>query len=316
MGRCNAGRNIAIQCNSDDINCQLTNHDDQILIGHLSLSSSSALLSSCFSTKAVVTSSIPPLAGYRDCGIQIDLTESNIDLLNEIYSNRLPLETIQQFYEVCHSDIQWTRTQIDEYLQHHNTEQKSIPTLRQLCLNVLNQWNERIKSANPLIDTRSIDDLLQDINDEAIFDDLTLDNNHTTVDFINTNQLQIPSSVINSLEELYGELPNRSLLSIKDDGILIPLDDELSLSIYQTLQRFSSKINQTVEPVIDDQRRQSSKKKKNHTQQWKLTPQNQSNYDVNKSHIPSLRQIMDEEQQATKSQRSKQVFNSMMIMSF
>ena len=136
------------------------------------------------------------------------------------------------------------------------------------------------------------------------------------MDFINTNQLQIPSSVINSLEELYGELPNRSLLSIKDDGILIPLDDELSLSIYQTLQRFSSKINQTVEPVIDDQRRQSSKKKKNHTQQWKLTPQNQSNYDVNKSHIPSLRQIMDEEQQATKSQRSKQVFNSMMIMSF
>ncbi|CAF2873529.1 unnamed protein product [Rotaria sp. Silwood2] len=173
---CISTKHIAIQCSSNDFNSQI-NHSDRILIGHLS----------SHSTQFIITSSLSPLPGYNECGIQVDLIDNNIDLLIDIYANRLSSETIQQFYEVCHSDIQWTRTQIDEYLQHHNVKQTHISTLRQLCLNVLNQWNEQIKSTNPLVDTNSIDDLLQDINDDEIFEELTL--NNTNIEFIDTSHI-------------------------------------------------------------------------------------------------------------------------------
>ncbi len=162
-------KHIAIQCSSEDLNSQI-NHSDSILIGHLSSSS----------TQPIATSSISPRLGYNECGIQVDLNNNNIDLLIKIYSNRLSLETIQQFYEVCHSDIQWTCLQIDEFLQYNHDKLIPIPTLQQLSLNRLNQWNEQIKSTNPLFDTKSINDLLEDINDDDIFEELTLDNNNIT----------------------------------------------------------------------------------------------------------------------------------------
>jgi hypothetical protein len=282
-------KHVAIQCSSDDFNSQI-NHSDSILIGRLSSSS----------TK----SSIPPLPGYNECGIQVDLNDNNIDLLIQIYSNRLSTETIRQFYEVCHSDIQLTRTEIDEYLQHYYTNITSIPTLRQLSLNALNQWNEQIKSTNPLFDTKSIDDLLQDINDDEIFEELSLDNN-SNIEVINSIQINISWSMINSLEELYGELPNKSLLSSDNNEISLPFDDDLSVSIYQALQRFLIKPNQTIKPVNENQ---IKKKKNNNNQKWKLPSQNQSNADIAPTNVPSLKQIMNEEQQAAKSKKSKKVF--------
>ncbi|CAF4618688.1 unnamed protein product [Rotaria sp. Silwood1] len=285
---------VAIQCSPNDFNCQI-NHSDRILIGHLSSPS----------TLSITTSSLSPLPGCNECGIQVDLIDNNIDVLIDIYSNRLSSETIRQFYEVCHSDLQWTQTHIDEYLQHNNVEQTYIPTLRQLCLNVLNEWNEHIKSTNPLANTESIDDLLQDINDDEIFEELTLTNNN--IEFIDTNEICIPAITINSLEELYGELPNKSTVSSNNDSILLPLDDELSISIYQAVQRFLIKSNQTSKPVIENQiKKENTKKKKNHSQQWKLPSENQLNSNINTDHIPSFRQIMNEEQQAAKSQKSTQ----------
>ena len=268
-------KHIAIQCSSDDFNSQL-NPSDLILIGHLS------------STKSFLTSSIPLLPGYNECGIQVDLNDNHIDCLVEIYSNRLSIETIRQFYEVCHSDIQWTRTQIDEYLQYHNETKITFPTLSQLSLNVLNQWNEQIKSLNPFFDTKSITDLLKDINDDEIFEELTSD-----IEVTNSNQINLPWSMVNSLEELYGELPNKSSLSSDNNGLLLPLDDDLSMNIYQALQRFLNKSNQTIKPV-----------NKNQNQRWKVPSQKP---DIKSSSIPSLKQIMNEEQQAAKSQQSKKV---------
>ena len=281
-------KHIAIQCSSDDFNSEI-NHSDSVLIGHSS------------STKPLVTSSIPILPGYNECGIQVDLNEDNMDLLIEIYSNRLSVEIIRHFYEVCHSDIQLTRTEIDEYLQHHSENQRSFPTLSQLSLNALNRWNEQIKSTNPLSDTRSINDLLEDINDDEIFEELTLDNNTTPTTnaaVIHSNQINLSWSMINSLEDLYGELPNKSSLSSDNNGIVLPIDDDLSLSMYQTLQRFLRK------PVNENQIKKKNKTNNTNNQKWKLPSQTQSN----STNISSFQQIINEEQQAANSQKSKKVF--------
>ena len=159
-------KHIAIQYSWNDFNCQI-NPTDLILIGRLSSSPA----------EPIVTSSISPPVGHQECGIQVDFVDNNIDLLVEIYSNRLSIETIKQFYEVCHSDIQWTRTQIDEYLQNNNIKLTPIPKLHQLCLSALNQWDEQIKSRNLSTSTISIGDLLQDVNDDEEFEELTLDIN-------------------------------------------------------------------------------------------------------------------------------------------
>jgi hypothetical protein len=256
----------------DEFNSPI-DHSDVILIG------------SSF-TKLTITSSIPTRPGYKECGIQVDLNEHNIDLLMKIYSDRLSSESIEQFYEVCHSDIQWTCLQIDEYLQNNIVV---IPTLQQLSLEKLNQWNEQIISTNPLFDTKSIDDLLQDINDDEIFDF-----ENPNIEFSNSNQINIPWSMINSLEEIYGELPDKSFFSSNNNGILLPLDDDLSRNIYQALER---KSNEKLKPVI--------KNKQKNNQKW-ILPTNNS--DMNTNGVPSLRQIINEEQQAAKSQKSKQVF--------
>ncbi|CAF1252724.1 unnamed protein product [Adineta steineri] len=289
-------KHIAIQCSSDDFN---TDPSDLILIGH-HLSSS---------IETIIIPSIPPLPGYNECGIQVDLNDKNLDLLYEIYSNHLSNEIIDQFYEICHQDIEYTRTQIDEYLQFSNQNKVHIPTLQQLSLHTLNQWNEQIKSINPLFDTKSINDLLQDINDDdERLEDLTINNtsNDTNIEFNDLNHINIPWSILNSLEELYGEIPNRSMiLSNNNNSISLPIDNELSISIYQALQKHLIKSNQIIEPVIEN------KKKIDNTnnQKWKLPSSNKqlnTNIKTNNNNIPSLKQIMKEEQQANKYQKSKQ----------
>ncbi|CAF4662061.1 unnamed protein product, partial [Rotaria magnacalcarata] len=80
-------------------------------------------------------------------------------------------QLVKQFYDLCNGDISWTQLQIEEYLKH-NHEISTIPTLRQLSLNTLNQWNEELRHSNPLFDTISIGDLLQDINDDDVYEEL------------------------------------------------------------------------------------------------------------------------------------------------
>ena len=79
-------------------------------------------------------------------------------------------------------------------------------------LDTLNQWNEEIKHSNPSFDTISIGDLLEDINDEEVFEEqLILDNgtnNNSTIQFTDSNQMTIPWSFVNSLQDLYGGITN------------------------------------------------------------------------------------------------------------
>ncbi len=283
-------KHIAIQCSSDEFNSPI-DHEDVVLIGHLS----------SFSTSLEI---IPTRPGYKECGIQVDLNEHNLDLLMKIYSNRLSSESIEQFYEVCHFDIQWTCLQIDEYLQNNHQNIFHVPTLKQLSLEKLNQWNEQIILTNPLFDTKSIDDLLEDINDEEIFEELPSENLH--IESTNSNQINIPWSIVNSLEEIYGKLPDRSFFSSNYNGILLPLDDDLARNIYQALERCS------IKPMIENKKMKT--KKNNNNQKWKLPA---DNLDRNTNGVPSLKQIMNEEQQqAAKSQKSKQVFGLILFLFF
>ena len=225
---------IAIQCSSNDLN-QNRNDSDRILTGHLSASST-------------LSAPISPPPGHNERGIQVDFNENTIDSLSNLidfYSENLSSDLVKQFYELCNSDIQWARTQIDEYLQHPHVI-STVPTLRQLSFQALNQWNEQIKHSNPSFDTISIGDLLQDINDEQVFEDLILENETTdqSIQISDSNQITVPSSLIHSLQDLYGELPNENTFS---NGLTIPLDDELSLNIYQALQRFLGVSNKNSE---------------------------------------------------------------------
>ncbi len=211
-------------------------------------------------------------------------------------------------YELCNSDIELARIQIDEYLQHSHMA-SSIPTLRQLSLNALNQWNEQIKSSNPSFDTISIGDLLQDINDEEIFEELILDNernetNNQSIEFSDSKQMTIPWSLINSLQELYGELPTKSICSDTSDGLLLPLDDELSMNIYQALQRYLGVSNKIIKPVNEKKLIKENKKTNKQQQQWVSPVKNDSNA---KSTVPFLKEIMNEEMQSMKAQKQTQV---------
>jgi hypothetical protein len=218
--------------------------------------------------------------------------------LIEFYSDLVSTDIIKQFYELCNSDIQLTQIQIDEYLQHSDI-QSSIPTLRQLSFNALNQWNEQIKHSNPSFDTISIEDLLQDINDE---ENLILDNqtNNNSIELTNSNEMVVPWSMINSLQELYGELPTKSSFSYNTDGLSLPLDDDLSLSIYQALQRFLGIPNKITKPVNE-----KKLNKKINKQQWTPSTQNQSNKKTSNS--PSLQEIMNEELSYMNTQKSTPV---------
>ncbi|CAF4734706.1 unnamed protein product, partial [Rotaria socialis] len=279
-------KHISIQCSSNDFNSEL-NHSDRTLIGQ----------PVCLSTKSLLVSApLSPPSGYSECGIQVDLIDNNIDILIQIYSNRLSEETIRQFYEVCRSDIQSTRTHIEGYLERKPI---FIPTLKQLSLTILNRWDEQIKSTNLLVDTNSIDDLLPNINDNEIFQELI--SNNENIEPIDSNQINIPSSINNSLEELYGELPNNN----NDNKVLLSLDDDLSMSIHQALQRFLIKSSSTLKPVIENPTKYDNEQKKNPTQQLILPSHNQSNMNTNQ--YSSTRHILNEElQQTVESKNSKQ----------
>ncbi|CAF1427817.1 unnamed protein product [Adineta steineri] len=288
---------IAIQCSSNNFN-EEDDSSDRILIGHVS------------STSSTVSSPISPPAGYTERGIQVDLDEHYFDSLSqliEFYSEHVSSDIIKQFYELCNSDIQWTRTQVDDYLQHIQLT-STFPTLRQLSLNALNIWNEQIKHSNPSFDTISIGDLLQDINDEDVFEELILENETTknSIEITDTNQLTIPWSIIYSLQELYGELPTKSDFSYTADGLSLPLDDGLSMDIYQALQRFLGVSTKTTKPV-NEKKLIKENKKINKQQppatQRNLPSQNESN---KKNNSPSLQQIMNEELNYISSQKSVQ----------
>lgn len=262
----------SIQCSFDDLQ-NSSNENHVILIGRL--------------TKETIQRILPIRSGFNECGIQVDFNENNLDLLINIYSSRVSIELIEQFYEICHFDYSWTCEQIDEHLRNHS-QQQIIPTLRQLTLNKLNQWNEEIKSINPSFNTNSMNDLLEDINNDETFESL------------DSNQITLPWSIFDSLEDTYGELPNKSSLMSNNHGLILTCDDELMRNMYQALQRCL-----VHKPVIkkENSRKQPTKNLVDN-QKWKSTTKNEQL----SSSIPSFRQIMDEEQHAMKCQKSKQVF--------
>lgn len=304
---------LAIQCSPNDFN-EERNSSERILIGHATSSTIHSL----------PTASPPP--GFNERGIQVDLTENNINSLEdliEFYTDLLPIETIKEFYGLCNNDISWARSQIDEYLENSDLVRR-VPSLRQLSLNALNQWNEQIKSCNPSFDTISIGDLLQDINDEDVSEEFILDDqnnaNHLfhaipseSIELSNSKQMTIPWTLVHSLQELYGELPNTSTLTDTTDSFSLPMDDELSISVYQALQRFLGVSNQVNQPVNE---KKSTKKNKKQTtpplpppqkqlqQQWtsprSTTPKKQSTG-------PLLKDIMDEEMKSLNTQKQAPV---------
>lgn len=301
---------VAVQCSAEDFNRGEIS-SERILIGRIS-------------SPTISSTPISPPPGFTERGIQVDLAESHIDSLEnliEFYVELIPAETIQQFYELCNNDIQWARTQIDEYLQHSDFV-RTIPTLRQLSLNALNQWNEQIKCSNPSFDTISIADLLQDINDEEATEEFILDNNtpltnalpQQSIELSDAKQMTIPWSLVNSLQDLYGELPNVSTTSSTSDGLLLPMDDELSMNIYQALQRFLGVSNQVNRPVNE---KKSTKKNKKQTtppplpsaQQQPQTwiPPTSATGNKQKPTGPSLKDIMDEELRSAGTEKQKPV---------
>ncbi|CAF0963379.1 unnamed protein product [Adineta ricciae] len=278
-------KHIAVQCSAVDLKQDITNIDC-ILIGHLSAGS-------------IASSPISPPPGFIERGIQVDLNESHIDSLAdliEFYSDSVLPEIVKQFYELCNADIPWARTQIDEYLRHPPSA-SSVPTLRQLSFNALNQWNEQIKHSNPSFDTISIGDILRDINNGDIFDELTIDDepDASAIPISDTNHLTIPWPVINSIQELYGELPTKESFHYDGNGLSLPLDDELSFNIYQSLQRFLGVSNQITKPV--NEKKVTKENKKINKQQRNLPKANESstNSSTKKGNTPSLQEIMDEE---------------------
>jgi hypothetical protein len=245
----------------------------------------------------------------------VGFNENEINSLTNLiehYSDRLSSHIVKQFYDLCDSDIQWARTQIDEHLQHNHTA-SCVPTLRQLSLKVLNEWNEQLKSSNPSFDTISIGDLLQDINDEDVFEDLISDdttNNNQSVEISDAKQMTIPWSLINSLQELYGELPTKSEFSYTSDGLVLPLDDELSMNIYQALQRFLGVSNKITKPVneqkksIKENKKPTKQQQQQQQQQWVLPSKRDSN---KKSTGPNFQDIMNEELKSMNAQKPTQV---------
>lgn len=232
-----SNKDVIIQCSSDEFD----NSSDQsanVLFGRLS------------ATLPMDSLPIPIRPGCKECGIQADFREYQLDLLMKIYSDRLSTETIEYFYEICHSDFQETCTQIDEYLQ--NSPAKEIP----------------IEISN----TPSVE--------EEIFEEIP-------------HQISISSSTVHSLEELYGQLPDKSSLTSTSNELLLPFDDDLSRNLHQAIERYFIRSNQTNKPV----------NKKQTNTQWKST------IDVQTNHVPSLREIINEEQRAVQSQKTKQVLS-------
>lgn len=234
---------VFIQCSPNEFDSPVDQSSIR-LIGRVSAAS--------WSNDSIVVSVRP---GYKECGIQVDFRDHQIDLLLQIYSDRLPAETIEYFYEISHSDFQSTCSQIDEYLQTHPQEELVSST---------------IHPSNTSADPPNFD---EEFSAEL------------------PRQISISSSTLTSLEEIYGQLPDKSSLTSTNNEILLPFDEDLSRGIYQAVRRYLTRSNETIKPV-------------NKNQKWKSPMGNSSG---TSDHVPSMREIIDEEQRAVQSQKSKQV---------
>ena len=312
--RCHA----AVQCVAEEIRSSSANHSDRIL--------------KCRPTNVSTSTCdlVLPRFGCNDRGIQVDLdysTADQLDQLIELYSNRASEETIREFYAECQTDFQWTRERLDEYLEQRR-EVNRIPSLQHLALVALDRWDEQIKSSNPTFDLNDLAELLDEISDDE-FDQTpspTTTSNSNPLVLSDMNQMQISWSMIDRFEDLYGELPDKSVFSANEEGILLPLDDDLSISIYQALQRRLIKSSateqqqqQTTKPVTNTSMRKENqsvptpKKKKSsakpttHQQQRWLEPPSKVQHTKN---VPSFKQIMREEEHAAKCENPKQVIRA------
>ena len=236
-------KEVIIQCSSEEFNSPF-DQSASVLIGRLSSSLPTDLVP------------LPIRTGYKECGIQVDFCEYQLDLLMKIYSDRLSAETIEYFYEICHSDFQWSCAQIDEYLQ--NPPHREIPI--EISNTPINPSSSSVKEEIP-------------------------------------HQISMSSSTLHSLEEIYGQLPDKSSLTSTTNEIFLPFDEDLSRSIHQAIERYLIRSNQTTKPV----------NKKQKDTRWKSTIDN--NPDVQTNQIPSLKEIIDEEQRAAQSQKTKQVLS-------
>ena len=291
-------QHIAIQCSAEDFN-QFITPTDRVLVGRPVARSN-------------VSPPVSPASGYTDCGVQVDAVQPFAELI-QLYSDRLHVDLIKQFYDLCQGDIQSTRAQLDDHLQYEHAD-VTIPTLRQLSFNALSRWDTQIKHSNPSFDTISIGDLLQDINDEGTFEELITDDedvpSHQPVQFTETKEVLIPWPLINSVQELYGEVVNLSSFASNTNGIAMPLDDELTMNIYQALQRFAgvSNVHQGRKKPVNEKKATSKENKKVNNQQWKLpTPTQPKSNASDKSSGPSLKAIMDEELNYINTQKPNQV---------
>ena len=91
-----------------------------------------------------------------------------------------------------------------------------------------------------------------------------------------------------------GELPTTSF-SHNTDGLLLPLDDDLSMSIYQALQRLVGVSNKIPKPV--NEKKLTKENKRINKQQWNVStkPESNNNNSKKKTNGPSLQDIMNEE---------------------
>ena len=118
--------------------------------------------------------------------------------------------------------------------------------------------------------------------------------------------------MINSLQELYGDLPIESLSSNTTDGLLLPLDDNLSMNIYQALQRFLGIPTKTTKSV--NEKKLNRKNKKNNKQGWSFPSQNELNVNsTRKTYGPSLQEIMNEELNYNNTHKSVQVLELLLL---
>ncbi|CAF1049600.1 unnamed protein product [Didymodactylos carnosus] len=364
---------ISIQCSQDEILDTLQNLSSEypILIGSMI-----PIASLSNNTCATVTF----LPGLYECGIQVDLSDGNDDplsYLNSLYSSKINTELILQFYELCNCDLQWTKSQLDEYLVHLHPQsqmmqspksntgetnydssiettnrqqqqrrQRSLVSLKQCCLDVLNEWDSSIKENDPNFDTNSISELLEDINDDDdqllvdCLNDFTVSsipNNSNSeqehIHFLDPKHLLIPSTIVNTMEEIYGKLPRDQSLSTHhltmgtdgyQDGILLPFDDDLAITLYQAMQRHilksdtnnvSSLIDVSQEQVQQNTSKNAKKllkkQQKQQNSQWNNKNTVENEYDEHmkaiNTNIPSLKQIIAEEQRAEKKHQEQQM---------
>lgn len=308
------GTDVAIQCTTTSIN-QTKSSDDRILT--CKTPNKSDTVSYELATRT-------PGWGYRDSATQVDFEEQTISSLSElleIYLDRISEETIRYFYHVCKEDVSWTRRYLDEYVRHDRVS-SNIPTLRQLSFDALKRWNEMLSSSNPSFQNESFTDLLRDINDDEQFHEASHFTStqaaDTTFEITENRQIFIPVTLIQSLQECYGDIPNISYLMEGSDGVFLPLDDSLNLAIYTALGRFVGIERYDegfCEPVTEKNKRRTEKKP--HSSKWKAfeetnRPKPKSN--AEHSPIPSFATIMDEDLRASQAEKSKPVKSKRSIL--